>query len=86
MNTTDPITLTAYRWVPPLARGLVRDLRVRWALNEAGLSYSIRFVDPKEKTGAEYRAWQPFGQVPAYEEGGLRLSESGAIVLHVSER
>jgi glutathione S-transferase len=80
------ITITAFKWVPPFARGLVRDLRVRWALEEAGLRYEVRLLEDGEKDGAEYRAWQPFGQVPAYEENGLRLFESGAIVLRIAER
>jgi glutathione S-transferase len=80
------ITVTAFKSVPPFARGLVRDLRVRWALEEAGLRYAVRLLGDGEKDGAEYRAWQPFGQVPAYEENGLRLFESGAIVLRIAER
>jgi glutathione S-transferase len=79
-------TVVALRWVPPAARGLVRDLRVRWALEEAGLPYQSRLLGPEEKASAEYRAMQPFGQVPAYEEDGLRLFESGAILLHIAER
>ncbi|HEX8261998.1 MAG TPA: glutathione S-transferase family protein [Allosphingosinicella sp.] len=80
------ITVTAFRSVPPFARGLVRDLRVRWALEEAGLRYAVKLLAEGEKDGAEYRAWQPFGQVPAYEENGLKLFESGAIVLRIAER
>jgi glutathione S-transferase len=80
------ITLSAFRWVPPFAQGLVRDLRVRWALEEAGLPYEERLLDLKEKNGADYRSWQPFGQVPAFEEGDLAMFESGAIVLHVAEQ
>ena len=80
------ITVTAFKWVPPFARGLVRDLRVRWALEEAGLRYEVKLLGDGEKDGAEYRAWQPFGQVPAYEENGLKLFESGAIVLRIAER
>jgi len=80
------IIVTAFKWVPPFAQGLVRDLRVRWALEEAGIRYEVRLLEEGEKDGAEYRAWQPFGQVPAYEENGLKLFESGAIVLRVAER
>jgi glutathione S-transferase len=80
------ITVTAFKWVPPFARGLVRDLRVRWALEEAGLRYEVKLLEEGEKNGAEYRAWHPFGQVPAYEENGLRLFESGAIVLRIADR
>jgi glutathione S-transferase len=80
------ITVTGFKSVPPFARGLVRDLRVRWALEEAGLPYDARLLEAGEKETAEYRDWQPFGQVPAYEENGLKLFESGAIVLRVAER
>lgn len=86
--TTDivPITVTAYRWVPAFAQGLVRDLRVRWALEEAGLPYRVELIDLKQKDSAEYLAWQPFGQVPAYEQEGIKFFESGAIVLHIAEQ
>jgi len=82
------ITCYAFRFVPPFAQGLVRDLRVRWALEEAGLPYRVRLVGGEEGTlpRDEYRAIQPFGQVPALEDGELRLFESGAIVLYVAER
>lgn len=80
------IRISAFRWVPPFAQGLVRDLRVRWALEEAGLAYEERLIGPEDQTSESYRDLQPFGQVPAYEEGGLVLFESGAIVLHVAER
>ena len=80
------IKVSAFRWVPPFARGLVRDLRVRWALEEAGLPYEARLIGPDDQRSAGYRAMQPFGQVPAYEEDGLVLFESGAILLHIAER
>jgi glutathione S-transferase len=80
------IEVYAFKWVPPFAQGLVRDLRVRWALEEAGLDYTPRLIARKDQDSAEYRAHQPFGQVPAYEEDGLRLFESGAIILHIAER
>ena len=83
MNT---ITLTAFRWVPPMVQGIVRDVRVRWALEEAGLPYQTRLIGPVEQQSKEYRQLQPFGQVPAYEEDGLVLFESGAIVMHIAER
>lgn len=73
-------------WVPHFAQGLVRDLRVRWALEEAGLTYQERILGQDYKTSVDYRALQPFGQVPAYEENGLTMFESGAIVLHIAER
>ncbi len=85
--TTQAITVSAFRWVPPLARGLVRDLRVRWALEEAGLPYTVKFCwPPSDQASAEYREWQPFGQVPAYAQDGLELFESGAIVQHIAEQ
>ncbi len=80
------ITITAMRWVPPVAHGLVKDLRVRWALEEAGLPYEVRLVDPDTRAGPAYLAEQPFGQVPVYEEDGLVLFESGAIVQHIASR
>lgn len=80
------ITVSAFRWVPDLARGQVRDLRVRWALEEAGLPYRTRLLEQGDQDKAEYRALQPFGQVPVFEEAGEALFESGAIVLHIGER
>jgi len=80
------ITITAFKWVPPFAQGLVRDLRVRWALEEAGLSYDQKLLGPGEQDSAEHRAVQPFGQVPVYEEGDLTLFESGSIVMHVAQK
>jgi glutathione S-transferase len=78
------IKVSAFKSVPPFAQGLVRDLRVRWALEEAGIPYEPQLLGDGEKESAAYRAWQPFGQIPAYEEDGLRLFESGAIVLHIA--
>lgn len=80
------IQVSAFRWVPPFAQGLVRDLRVRWALEEAGLPYTERLIGPEDQTSPSYRGLQPFGQVPTYEEDGLSIFESGAIVLHVAQR
>ena len=80
------IKVSAFRWVPPFAQGLVREFRVRWALEEAGLPYEERLIGPAEQKSRDYRELQPFGQVPAYEEDGLTLFESGAIVLHIAER
>src|SRR5258707_15844342 len=80
------ITLTAFRSVPPFARGLVRDIRVRWALEEAGIPYRERLIGPEDQSTDADRALQPFGQVPAIESDGLKLFESGAIVLHLAER
>jgi glutathione S-transferase len=80
------ITITAFKWVPPFARGLVRDLRVRWALEEAGLPYAQQLIDPAVQASSEYRAEQPFGQVPVLREDGLVLFESGSILLHIAAR
>ena len=78
--------VSTFRWVPPFAQGLVRDLRVRWALEEAGLAYEARLIGPEDQKSESYRLLQPFGQVPAYEEDGLVMFESGAVVLHIAER
>lgn len=80
------ITISAFRWVPPFARGQVRDLRVRWALEEAGLPYQTRLLSQGDQDNADYRELQPFGQVPIFDEDGFVLFESGAIVLYVGER
>ena len=80
------ITIYAFQSVPPLARGQVRDLRVRWALEEAGFPYRSRLLEQGDQDKATYRALQPFGQVPVFEENGQVLFESGAIVLHLGER
>jgi len=79
------IRITAFKWAPPFAQGLVRDLRVRWALEEAGLRYEENLLTFGDQNLLEYRAIQPFGQVPVYEEDGLTLFESGAIVQHIAE-
>ncbi len=80
------IKISAFKWVPDSARGQVRDLRARWALEEAGLPYETRLLEQGDQDKPEYRALQPFGQVPILEEDGLVLFESGAIVLHIAER
>jgi glutathione S-transferase len=80
------ITISAFKWVPEFAQGQVRDLRARWALEEAGLSYKTRLLELGDQDKPDYRALQPFGQVPILEEAGLALFESGAIVLHIAER
>jgi glutathione S-transferase len=80
------ITISAFRWVPPFAQGQVRDLRARWALEEAGLPYKTRLLEQGDQDKPEYRALQPFGQVPILEEDGFVLFETGAIVLYVAER
>lgn len=80
------ITITAYDWVPEFARGLVRDLRVRWACEEAGVPYQARLIDHTEKTSDAYRALQPFCQVPAYQDDDVKIFESGAMVLRIAEK
>ena len=80
------ITVSAFSWVPPPAQGQVRDLRARWALEEAGLPYKRRLLTQGDQDEPEYRALQPFGQVPILEDDGLTIFESGAIVLHIGEK
>ena len=80
------ITLSAFRWVPPIAQGLVRDIRARWALEEAGIPYHEKLIGPEDQASAVYRELQPFGQVPAVEFDELKLFESGAIVSHIAEQ
>jgi len=81
------IQVSAFRNVPDFARGQVRDLRVRWALEEAGIPYTTKLIGQGEHKSDAYRQdWQPFGQVPAIHEDGLHLFESGAIVLHIGEK
>ena len=80
------ITISAFKWVPEFAQGQVRDLRARWALEEAGLPYRTRLLQQGDQDKPDYRALQPFGQVPILEEDGHVLFESGAIVLHIGER
>ncbi len=80
------ITISAFKWVPPFAQGQVRDLRARWALEEAGLPYKTRLLEMGDQDKADYRELQPFGQIPILEEDGFVLFESGAIVLHIGER
>lgn len=81
MNKT---TVWGFRQVPPFAQGLVRDLRVRWALEEAGRHYEARLIDFDDRHSAAYLQRQPFGMVPAFEAEGRGLFESGAIVHHIA--
>lgn len=81
-----PIEISAYNWVPDFARGQVRDLRPRWALEEIGADYRVRLLDPRKERAADYLLAQPFGQVPAYWEGSLSLFESGSILIHLGEK
>ena len=77
------IQVSAYKWVPDFAQGFVRDLRVRWALEEAGVPYEAALVDVMNK-GEAYSDWQPFAQVPAYRDGEVEMFESGAIVIFLA--
>ncbi len=77
--------VSAYQWVPDFARGHVRDMRVRWALEEAGVPYETRLLDVMAERPAGYLREQPFGQVPAYRDGAVEMFESGAIVMHIAE-
>jgi glutathione S-transferase len=79
-------TITAFKRSPDRGRGLARDMRVRWALEEVGQAYDVRLLEFGEMREAAHRALHPFGQIPTYEEGDLVLFESGAIVFHIAER
>jgi glutathione S-transferase len=79
------LILTTFDWVPDMPRGYVRDIRVRWALEEAGLAYRVESVPFGDRT-AEHFAHQPFGQVPWLTDGDITIFESGAILLHLGER
>ncbi len=80
------IEVYAFRWVPTFAQGYVRDLRIRWALEEAGTPFEVRLIGLDERETPQYRALQPFGQIPAYREDGVEMFESGAVVLHLMEK
>jgi glutathione S-transferase len=80
------ITITAFERSPDGGKGLSRDVRVRWALEEVGQPYEVRLVSFRAMKEPAHLALHPFGQIPTYEEGGLALFESGAIVLHLAER
>ncbi len=79
------LILTTFDWVPEMPRGYVRDIRVRWALEEAGLPYRVESV-PFRARSAEHFSHQPFGQVPWLTDGDISIFESGAILLHLGER
>jgi glutathione S-transferase len=80
------ITITAFEQSPDGGKGLARDTRVRWALEEAGQLYDVRLVSFRAMKEPSHLALHPFGQIPTYEEDGLVLFETGAIVLHIAER
>ena len=77
-------TITTFQWVPPFARGQVRDIRVRWALEETGIAYQVALITDAKTP--EHRRMQPFGQVPTYRDDTVALFESGAIVLHIARQ
>jgi glutathione S-transferase len=79
-------TITAFKQSPDRGRGLARDMRVRWALEEVGQPYDVRLVTFEELAQPAHLARNPFGQIPTYEEGELTLFESGAILLHIAGR
>lgn len=85
INPDSNIEITAFEWVPDFAQGLVRDLRVRWALEEAGLDYRVRLLDVQRKP-VDYVKEQPFEQVPCFTDGTVRIFESGAIVQYIGEK
>jgi glutathione S-transferase len=78
--------ITAFAQSPDRGRGLARDMRVRWALEEVGQPYEVRLLSFSEMKESPHRLLNPFGQIPTYEEGDLALFESGAIVFHIAER
>ena len=84
INPNAEIEITGFKWVPDFARGLVRDLRVRWALEEAGLDYRVRLLD--QQRPADYLKEQPFDQVPCFNDGTVQIFESGAIVQYIGEK
>jgi len=84
VNPNASIEITAFRWVPEFAQGLVRDLRARWALEEAGLDYRVRLLD--QQRPPEYLLEQPFDQVPCFSDGQVKIFETGAIVQYIGEK
>jgi glutathione S-transferase len=84
VNPNADIEITAFRWVPEFAQGVVRDLRARWALEEAGLDYRVRLLG--QQRPPEYLLEQPFDQVPCFSDGEVRIFESGAIVQYIGEK
>src|SRR4026208_1193840 len=80
------ITITAFERSPDGGKGLARDTRVRWALEEVGQPYEVRLVSFRAMKEPAHLALHPFGQIPTYEEGDIALFETGSIVLHIAER
>src|SRR6266550_335624 len=83
INPNAEIEITAFRWVPEFAQGVVRDLRARWALEEAALDYRVRLLD--QQRPPEYLLEQPFDQVPCFSDGQVKIFETGAIVQYIGE-
>jgi len=86
IDQSAPTVITGFDNVPPMAHGMVRDIRVRWACEEIGRPYRPQLMDAFAARPEGYRDWQPFGQVPAFDDGSMRLSESGAILLYLGEQ
>jgi glutathione S-transferase len=84
INPDASIEFTAFKWVPEFAQGLVRDLRVRWALEEAGLEYRVRLLG--QQRPPDYVKEQPFEQIPCFSDGEVKIFESGAIVQYIGEK
>ena len=84
VNPDAAIEITAFRWVPGFAQGLVRDLRLRWAMEEVGLDYRVRLLGPERPV--DYLREQPFDQVPCFSDGVVRIFESAAIVQYIGEK
>jgi glutathione S-transferase len=84
LNPNASIEITAFRWVPEFAQGVVRDLRARWALEEAGLDYRVRLLG--QPRPPEYLKEQPFDQVPCFNDGKVQIFESGAIIQYIGEQ
>lgn len=79
-------TITGFTWVPEFARGFVRDIRARWAFEEAGQAYQVELIDGDYVKSRTHRQFQPFGQIPTYRDDAVEIFESGAIVMHICER
>ena len=85
-TTNAAIEITGYNWVPDFAKGHVRDIRARWALEEAGIDYRMRLFNASEERPEAYLKEQPFAQVPALKEGDIQMFESGAIMLYIADK
>ena len=79
-------TITGFTWVPQFARGFVRDIRARWAFEEAGQAYDVTLIDGDYVKSQTHRRFQPFGQIPTYRDGQVEIFESGAIVMYICEQ